>query len=106
MVASEAHFILSGFLLVLSASALGGLRWALTHLLLKDTKMGLNSPAATIFWLSPVMGGTLAVVSFAVEPWGEMFASHFFQGAGTTAKTLFYLILPGTIAFCMVMSEY
>ncbi|KAF5388761.1 hypothetical protein D9757_005639 [Collybiopsis confluens] len=31
MVATETHFVLRGFLLVLSASALGGLRWGLTQ---------------------------------------------------------------------------
>ncbi|KAH8827957.1 triose-phosphate transporter family-domain-containing protein [Flagelloscypha sp. PMI_526] len=106
MVATESHFVLGGFLLVLSASALGGFRWSLTHLLLKDHKMGLDNPAATVFWLAPPMGLTLAVVSLAIESWHDLFASHFFNGFFTTLNTLFFLILPGVLAFCMVMSEY
>lgn len=48
MVATETHFILHGFLLVITASALGGLRWGLTQILLHDKKLGLDNPAATV----------------------------------------------------------
>ncbi|KAJ7718014.1 TPT-domain-containing protein [Mycena maculata] len=104
MVATETHFILGGFFLVISASALGGFRWALTQLLLKNKKMGMNDPAATIYWLAPVMGVTLAIISFILDDWSAMFRSHF---VGVKAfQTLFFLTMPGVVAFCMVMSEF
>ncbi|THH18176.1 hypothetical protein EW146_g2767 [Bondarzewia mesenterica] len=78
MVATQTHFVLSGLILVLSASAAGGLRWSLTQLLLKNKKMGLDNPAATIFWLSPVMGLTLAIISAVMDSWTTLFKSHFF----------------------------
>lgn len=106
MVATETHFVLTGFLLVLSGSALGGLRWSLTQLLLKNKNMGLDNPAATLFWLAPIMGVTLAVVSFFTDHWSDLLGSPFFAGAGTTAKTCFFLTAPGILAFFMVMSEY
>ncbi|KAF8160905.1 triose-phosphate transporter family-domain-containing protein [Crassisporium funariophilum] len=106
MVASEAHFILEGLILVLSASAFGGLRWSLTQLLLKSKKMGFDNPAATIFWLAPTMGFSLAIVSAAVEDWPSIFRSQFFDGALRTTETVFYLTAPGVIAFCMVLSEF
>ncbi|KAI0055103.1 TPT-domain-containing protein [Artomyces pyxidatus] len=106
MVASETHFVLSGLILVLSASALGGLRWSLTQLLLRDKRMGLNNPAATIFWLSPVMGVTLAIISAVLDSWATLFRSHFFTGTSETLRTLFLLFLPGILAFSMVLSEY
>lgn len=106
MVATQTHFILHGFLLVLSASALGGLRWTLTQLLLKNKKMGLDNPAATIFWLSPMMGFTLAVTSIGLESWHDLVNSPFFASAGKGLETSLLLTAPGIIAFCMVLSEF
>ncbi|KIM79047.1 hypothetical protein PILCRDRAFT_823899 [Piloderma croceum F 1598] len=106
MVATETQFVLSGLLLVLSASAFGGLRWGLTQLLLRDKKMGLDNPAATVFWLSPLMGLFLAIISLVLEGWVRVFTSPFFDGFWATLNTLPYLLLPGLVAFCMMMSEY
>lgn len=39
MVFTQTHFVLVGFLLVMSASLSGGFRWALTQVLLRDRKM-------------------------------------------------------------------
>ncbi|KAF8875814.1 triose-phosphate transporter family-domain-containing protein [Gymnopilus junonius] len=106
MVATEAHFALKGFLMVLSASALGGLRWSLTQMLLKSKKMGFDNPAATVYWLAPIMGITLAIISVSIESWPSLFRSAFFQGMLQTSRTLFFLTAPGVIAFCMVLSEF
>lgn len=106
MVATETHFVLHGFLLVITASALGGLRWGLTQILLHDKKLGLDNPAATIFWLSPTMGFTLAIVSLVIEGWSPIFRSAFFESFERTIQTIAYLLAPGVLAFCMVMSEY
>lgn len=106
MVATEAHFVLQGLILVLSASALGGLRWSLTQVLLKSKNMGFDNPAATIFWLAPSMGITLGLVSVVLEEWATIFRSEFFEGVSRTLGTLFFLTAPGVIAFCMVLSEF
>ncbi|KAH9010006.1 triose phosphate transporter [Lactarius pseudohatsudake] len=106
MVATESHFVLGGFLLVLSASALGGLRWSLTQMLMRDKRSGMNHPVATIFWLTPIMGLTIAIVSVSIESWSELWGSRFFDGTGATLRTIGLLILPGIIAFSMVLSEY
>jgi solute carrier family 35 protein C2 len=105
MVATEAEFVLQGLILVLSASALGGLRWSLTQVLLKNKKMGFDNPAATIFWLAPSMGISLAIVSVAIEKWSSLFRSDFFRGS-QTLQTAFFVSAPGVIAFCMVLSEF
>lgn len=106
MVATETHFVLSGLLLVLSASAFGGLRWSLSQLLLKNKKMGMDNPAATIFWLAPVMGVSLAVVSLLLEGWISVFSTRFFDGLWASSQTVLFLLAPGFIAFCMLMSEF
>ena len=106
MVATETHFVLGGFILVLSASALGGLRWSLTQLLMRDKRSGMNHPVATIFWLAPIMGLTIAIVSVSIESWSELWGSRFFDGTSATLRTIGLLVLPGIIAFTMVLSEY
>ncbi|KAL4080170.1 triose-phosphate transporter family-domain-containing protein [Scleroderma yunnanense] len=106
MVASETSFVLSGFLLVMTASVCSGLRWSLTQLLIRDKDMGMDNPAATIFWLSPMMGITLAIISIVWEGWRNVFATPFFNSLASTINTLLLLTLPGVLAFCMVMSEF
>ena len=105
MVATETHFVLDGFILVISASALSGLRWSLTHLLLKNKQIGMDNPAATLFWLSPTMALTLGVISIIIESWSTIFRD-FYGSFGDAIKTSFYLISPGVVAFCMVLSEF
>lgn len=106
MVASETSFVLSGFILVMTASVCSGLRWSLTQLLMRDKNMGMDSPAAAIFWLSPIMGITLAIISILWEGWDRVFSTPFFDSLASTIKTIMMLTLPGFLAFCMVMSEY
>ncbi|KAF8482496.1 triose-phosphate transporter family-domain-containing protein [Russula ochroleuca] len=106
MVATETHFVLGGFIIVLSASALGGLRWSLTQMLLRDRRSGMSHPVATIFWLAPLMGLTMAIVSAFVESWGELPGSRFLDGPGAILQTVGLLIFPGIVAFLMVLTEY
>ena len=106
MVATETHFVLGGFILVISASALGGLRWSLTQMLMRDKRSGLNHPVATIFWLAPIMGLTMAIVSVFVESWSELPGSRFLDGPNAIVKTVGLLIFPGVVAFSMVLTEY
>jgi solute carrier family 35 protein C2 len=106
MVASQTAFDLPGFLLVMTASACGGLRWSLTQLLMKNKNIGLDNPAATIFWLAPATGATTALVSMVWEGWFTIFASPFFQDMASTLRSGLFLVAPGILAFCMVMSEY
>lgn len=105
MVATETHFVLPGFLLVMAGSALGGFRWALTQLLLRSKKMGFDNPAATLYWLAPIMGLTLVITTFIVDGWTKIFGSHHFVGQ-EALRTMFFLISPGIVAFCMVLSEF
>lgn len=97
MVATETKFALGGMLLVFAASALGGLRWALTQMLLtghgghgaavpnaateveekEEEPMGLDNPCATIYWLAPTMAVTLFILCAIVDGLGNIFASKY-----------------------------
>jgi len=106
MVATETHFVLSGMLLVFFASAVGGLRWALTQMLLQKKDMGMDNPCATVFWLAPIMGVSLAILCGIVEGFGNVFSTAFFDGFQATLRTGLYVLAPGAIAFFMVLSEF
>jgi solute carrier family 35, member C2 len=106
MVATETHFVLGGFVLVISASALGGLRWSLTQMLMRNKRCGMNQPASTIFWLAPVMGLTMAIVSITLESWSELSGFHSPDGPAAPLRIIVLLIVPGIIAFFMVLAEY
>jgi solute carrier family 35 protein C2 len=105
MVFTTTTFSFVGLILVLSASFLGGLRWGLTQILLKKRDMGMNNPAATVFWLAPSMAATLALVTIFVEGPFKIWNNEFWERVGLI-KSLAYLISPGVVAFAMVMSEY
>lgn len=95
-----------GIVMVFSASAIGGLRWALTELIMHKRAMGLSNPFATIFWLAPLMGVILFVVSAIFESWFEIFSGPFFATPIIALKSIAVIAFPGALAFAMVSSEY
>ncbi|BEI83876.1 hypothetical protein CcaverHIS002_0404800 [Cutaneotrichosporon cavernicola] len=95
-----------GLIMVFSASAIGGLRWALTALIMHKRAMGLSNPFATIFWLAPLMGFFLFLFSAIFEDWIGMFTGSYFANPLVALKSIGIIALPGAIAFAMVSSEY
>ncbi|KAG0209413.1 Triose-phosphate Transporter [Mortierella sp. NVP41] len=109
MVMSEVDFVLIGFIQVMMAAVLGGLRWSLTQMLLErtETKSGsLANPISTIFFLSPIMGICLCVVAAIFEGFGTIFRSEFFATPASAMSTLGLLFLGGIFAFMMVLAEF
>lgn len=96
---------LPGIFMVLTASVLGGLRWALTHKLMIKPELGMTNPFATIFWITPVMAVALGFVSLIEDGWGNVFGSEFFS-AERVLFTCVVILIPGLLAFAMVASEY
>ncbi|KAI5797960.1 triose-phosphate transporter family-domain-containing protein [Peziza echinospora] len=106
MVASETKFVLIGFVLIITASALSGLRWALTQVLLVRNP-ATGNPFSTIFFLAPVMFLSILCVAVPVEGFGPLFTRfgelvHEWGFVGATGVVMF----PGCIAFMMVASEF
>ncbi|QRW26879.1 Triose-phosphate Transporter family [Rhizoctonia solani] len=118
MVATETQFAFGGMILVFIASACGGLRWALTQILLhgpkreddeddeKDPPMGMDNPCATIFWLAPTMFISLLILTAMVDNLGDVFGSKFFSSPSETIKTALFIMAPGAVAFCMTLAEF
>lgn len=107
MVSAETELVILGAVQVLLASAMGGLRWALTQLLLEKERLGLTNPVSAIFWLCPPMAVLLFSTSLIVEDWHGIATSPEFHGGFVRLlKTLGLLTFPGGLAFCMSLSEY
>ncbi|GAA5985937.1 hypothetical protein JCM10908_006340 [Rhodotorula pacifica] len=107
MVSTETQFDFVGMIQVLSASALGGLRWSLTQMLLHKESMGMGNPIATLFWLAPIMGATLGLCSIVFDGWGKVFSHEEFWGSlWLTLKTTVSIMLPGVLAFAMNVTEF
>ena len=106
MVSSEATFVMVGFILIMTAAALSGLRWALTQVLLVRNPATSN-PFSTIFFLAPVMFVSILCVAVPVEGFGPLFARYKELVAewGLIPATGI-LVCPGAVAFLMVASEF
>ena len=104
MVSTETRFVLSGFLLVISASALGGLRWALTEMLLHTNKATSN-PFSTLCHLAPVMCVSLLVVALCVEGPVGFFQAELWSDKGIFLSLLI-LLAPSILAFFMNVTEF
>jgi solute carrier family 35 protein C2 len=122
MVADETSFELIGFIQVMLASLMGGLRWSLTQMLLRSSHHNESTtqrersthrqtsnhhhqhPIASIMLLSPVMGICLLIAAGILEQ--SVFSSHFFSDFSSIIRTLFFMSLGGIIAFVMVVCEF
>jgi len=106
MVMEETEFNFFGFMEVVIATVLGGLRWSMTQILLQKESLGLTNPIVTNFYLTPVMAFTVLVFSVLHEGVGSILSSSFFSGILNTVRTLGYMCFGGSIAFLMIIAEY
>ncbi|KAJ6262622.1 hypothetical protein Dda_3434 [Drechslerella dactyloides] len=106
MVSGETVFVPIGFVLVMLASCLSGLRWSLTQLLLLRNPATSN-PFSSIFFLAPVMFLSLLIIAVPVEGIGAFWGRWLeVVGEWGLLSGIGMLIAPGIIAFCMTASEF
>lgn len=106
MVAGEANFELTGFVLVILSAFFSGFRWSLTQILLLRHPATSN-PFSSIFFLTPI---TFLALFLLCIPVGELGGlpqgfQRLAEAHGTFGGVLL-LLFPGTIAFCMMSAEY
>lgn len=110
LVAGETEFHLIGFIMVMSASALSGLRWTITQVLLQGDGQGSRSRGGAleiIQALTPIMGLTLLITSLCTENlWKRLPNSPYFSSGLHIFWTCLILIAGGLIALCMVWAEF
>lgn len=98
-------FMLLGFLLQLTATALGGFRWALTHVLLKGEPTNVMPPLTAILYTSPTTAA--CVLPFALVLESSKVVTHFRELDGSsTVRLSGLLFVIATLVFLILMSEY
>eukprot|EP00123_Amoebidium_parasiticum_P016755 comp23570_c3_seq1/m.39910 comp23570_c3_seq1/g.39910 ORF comp23570_c3_seq1/g.39910 comp23570_c3_seq1/m.39910 type:complete len:424 (-) comp23570_c3_seq1:47-1318(-) len=103
----DVDFDLLGFLLVMCATVMSGLRWVLTQAMLQKKKLGLHNPIDTLYHVTPTMALVLLPLALAIEGIPFFSSPHMFMG--TTAdvlKTLTILSLGGVLAFLLNWAEF
>ena len=106
-------FDVHGFLMVLSAAMLSGVRWSLTQLIIEEhgdsdsitrssRKLTSAGPLATILYLAPIAGALMFVMSAVVEGVGRFavfFSLH-------KLYTVAVFLLSGVLTFFLILTEY
>jgi solute carrier family 35 protein C2 len=106
-VAGETQFDMTGFVLVLLAAVMSGLRWSLTQMLLQKDQLGMDNPVATLYYISPIMFVLMSILSLVIEdPFVQFSSSAFFQDFRTGALTMVMAGGGGFLAFAMTVAEF
>ncbi|KAM0857683.1 hypothetical protein ACQ4PT_048315 [Festuca glaucescens] len=105
-VARETEFNLWGFIFIMLAAVMSGFRWCMTQILLQKEEYGLKNPFTLMSYVTPVMAITTAILSIAMDPWHDFRASHFFDSSAHILKSSLLMLLGGSLAFFMVLTEY
>lgn len=93
-----------GVVLILTASAISGLRWSFTQLLLKKNEY-TKHPMQTILYISPSMTLALFVFGLIFEGWSTFTALPIWVEKGVF-QTILLMVAPGFLAFCMTLCEF
>lgn len=101
---SGINLMVLGVVLVLLASCMSGLRWALTQIMLKKNRRTRN-PILTMLYLSPAMAIVLFIIGICIEGFGNFIDCQVWKEKGFFMTCLLILI-PGLLAFFMTLSEY
>ncbi|CAH0519480.1 unnamed protein product [Peronospora belbahrii] len=104
----SAHFVLSGFLLVLTASVMGTLRWVLTQSLLQsmEDKNGAikNKVLAVVYYVSPASAIGLLPIALFTEG-REYTTSRFVLDSQLLMLSLIFIFISGCLAFVLIFIE-
>jgi solute carrier family 35, member C2 len=100
-----ADFVLLGFLLQLSATALSGLRWAMTHVLLNGDASIAMPPLTATLYTSPTTA--LCVLPFALVLESPKVVAHLSKIESADALRLCGLLfIIASLVFLVLVSEY
>uniref|UniRef100_H2YKG5 Sugar phosphate transporter domain-containing protein n=1 Tax=Ciona savignyi TaxID=51511 RepID=H2YKG5_CIOSA len=102
------QFNLEGFVLVLSASFIGGIRWTLSQILTQKQELGLGNPIDLLYHLQPTMFIALFPLALSQEGMAFFLSGHIFGGKTLEDITVsvVMIVVGGAIAFMLSFSEY
>ncbi|KAJ8657039.1 hypothetical protein O0I10_007373 [Lichtheimia ornata] len=105
-VEGETKFDMVGFLLVLVAAVVSGLRWNLTQFLLQEDRLGMDNPIATLYHLSPIMFVIMLLLSLIFEnPVDQFKESEHFDSIFHVMESFGLMSIGGFLAFAMTLAE-
>jgi len=107
-------FVFKGFILALTASFLGGLRWTLSQLVMQRKDIGLSNPIDMIYYIQPWMICSIIPLVLVVE------IVPIFDGTGSSGshmmlssededylvEKVIFVLIGSLLAFLMELSEY
>eukprot|EP00892_Ulva_mutabilis_P004910 jgi/Ulvmu1/2791/UM140_0021.1 len=113
LVAGEVEFNVVGFLLVMTAAAMSGVRWTITQILLQGGDSGgghrvqRGTALEVMESLTPVMSATTMLLSLASEPLIHIVRTNiYFSSAPHLLLSLALISVGAFIAFFMVLVEF
>ncbi|KAF1890365.1 hypothetical protein Lal_00013619 [Lupinus albus] len=71
-----------------------------------DSFAGLKNPFTLMSNVAPVMAVATALLSLALDPWDEFRENKYFDNSQHITQTCLLLLLGGTLAYFMVLTEY
>lgn len=102
------QFDLSGFLLALLASVMGGIRWTTAQMVMQKKDLGLGNPLDAIFHIQPMMAAVMVFLALILE--GKVVVSSkllFHAPSLSVALNSLLVIFGGAfLAFFLTMSEF
>uniref|UniRef100_A0A5B6ZEX0 Sugar phosphate transporter domain-containing protein n=1 Tax=Davidia involucrata TaxID=16924 RepID=A0A5B6ZEX0_DAVIN len=105
-VAKETEFEFWGFIFVMLAAVMSGFRWTMTQILLQKETYGLKNPLVLMSYVTPVMAVVTAILSLILDPWDEFKKNNYFNSSWHITQSCLLMLLGGTLAFFMVLTEY
>ncbi|KAK4770164.1 hypothetical protein SAY87_030696 [Trapa incisa] len=105
-VAKETSFEFWGFVFVMLAAVMSGFRWCMTQIILQKEDYGLKDPITFMAHVTPVMAVATAILSLALDPWQEFRKNNYFNNSWHVMRSCLLMLLGGTLAFFMVLTEY
>ncbi|XP_036389444.1 solute carrier family 35 member C2 [Megalops cyprinoides] len=102
------QFNLEGFILVLLASFIGGIRWTLTQVLMQKAELGLQNPVDTMYHLQPLMFIGLFPLFLYNEALSICSSAKLFRVSDLSPLlySVFTLSVGGALAFGLGFSEF
>ncbi|XP_071783684.1 solute carrier family 35 member C2 [Centroberyx gerrardi] len=102
------QFNMEGFIMVLLASFIGGIRWTLTQVLMQKAELGLQNPVDTMYHLQPLMFLGLFPLFLFNEAVSLSTSDKLFRVTELSPLlySLFTLSIGGVLAFGLGFSEF
>lgn len=105
---SSTEFNLEGFVMVMLASVMGGLRWTVAQLVMQKKEIGLTNPIDMIYHIQPWM--IVGLIPLAIPFEGAKLATSAmvfrYHDVTVMLKTVGQALTGAVLAFLMELSEY